>query len=80
MHRPYRWGDVPPPAVAVLKQRRQRRAEAAEFFRLTGGRLRGVAPAGLALARAGWLRKPEQSIEAVDSGWPQQDRDEPESQ
>lgn len=25
MHKPYRWGDVPPPAVYRLKQRRQQR-------------------------------------------------------
>lgn len=25
MHKPYRWGDVPPPAVHRLKQRRQQR-------------------------------------------------------
>ena len=80
MAKPYRWGDVAPPAVAALKQRRQHRAEAAEFFRLTGGRLLAAAPAVVAVAVSGWLRSSAQEPGAVDPNLQLSGRDELEPQ
>ena len=57
MPSPYRWGDATPANVIAMKARRQRRADAAEYFRLTGDPLLDGDLVGLRFARAGWLRK-----------------------
>lgn len=76
MNEPYRCGGVTPPAVLHARQRRKDRADAAEYFRLTGFRLFERTELSIARERVGLPRTFAQSAPATARGLKLSHRDE----